>query len=93
MGKELGYIINHVFLPPQLPHKDDNGVEETRALIEMVLAAAKLFQAHLPEKERSELVPCIKMIGNMLELKDESGKLRSQKVEKALRNMSDGGTN
>lgn len=92
MSTELDYIINHVFLPPKLPHKDDNGVEETNALIEMVLAATNLLQDHLPEQERSEWIPCMKMMRNMLELKNKSGHLIAKKLQTALRKMVDGGT-
>lgn len=92
MDEELDYIINHVFLPPKLPHQDDSSVENTNALIEMVLAATELLQDHLPEQEHSEWIPCIKMMRNMLELKDECGKLIAEKVETALKEMSHGGT-
>lgn len=91
MGKELDYIIHHVFLPPKLPQKDDSGVEKTNALIEMVLAATSLLQDHLPEQERSEWNPCMKMMRNMLELKNQSGHLIAKKLKRALRNMADGG--
>ena len=93
MGKELNYIINHVFLPPHLPQEDDSGVEESNSLIEMVLAASKLLQDHSSEREHSEWIPCIKMICNMLELKDKSGNLIAKKVKIALMNMLDGGMN
>ena len=93
MGKELDYIIHHVFLPPKLPQKDDSGVEETIALIELVLAAMRLLQDLLPEHERSEWNPCMKMMRNMLELKNQSGHLIAKKLKTALRNMVDGGMN
>ena len=93
MDKELDYIINHVFLPPKLPHKDDSSIEKTNALIETMLAATNLLQDHLPDQEHSEWIPCIKMMRNMLELKDKAGKLIAKKVEIALREMSHGGKN
>lgn len=91
MSEALDFIINHVFLPPCLPHEDDDGVEETNALIETVLAALELFQDHIPEQQRSEWIPCIKMIRNMRELRDKSGHLIAEKVEEALREMLNGG--
>ena len=92
MTKELNYIINHVFLPPKLPQKDDCDVSKTNALIDMMLEASEVFQDHIPKHERSEWVPCIKMIRSMRELKDRSGNLMPKNVETALRTMLDGGT-
>lgn len=93
MGEELNYIINHVFLPPHLPQKDDSGVKETNALIDMVLAASELLQNHIPEQEHSEWLPCIKMMRNMRKLKDKSGNIIAKKLKTALKEMLDGGTN
>ena len=91
MGKQLEYIINHVFLPPKLPHQDDSGVEETNALIKTVLATTNVFQNHLSEQERSGWISCMKMMRNMIELKDRSGHLMAEKLQLALREMSEGG--
>lgn len=93
MGKYWNYIINHVFLPPKLPQENDSGFEETAALIQIVRAASSLLQDHIPEQQQSEWVPCIKMMRSMLELRDDFGNLMAKKVETALREMLDGGTN
>lgn len=93
MTIELNYIINHVFLPPKLPQKDDSDVSKTNALIDMMLKASESFQDRIPKHERSEWVPCIKMIRNMRELKDRSGNLIPKNVATALREMLDRGTN
>lgn len=94
MGKELDYIIDHVFLPPKLPHKDDSGVEKTNALIELMLAATDVFlRDHISHLEHAEWIPCVKMMRNMLEFKNKSGRLVAQKVETALSEMSPGGMN
>jgi hypothetical protein len=93
MHKDLTYIINHVFLPPKLPQKNDSDNGKGTSLIEELLAALRLFQAYIPEQERSEWIPCIKMVGNMLELQDQFGGLVVDKVETRLRKLMDGGTN
>lgn len=93
MRKDLNFIINHVFLPPKLPQKDDSDDTKSASFIEELRAALRSLQAHIPEQERSEWIPCIKMIGNMLELRDHFGGLVAERVETTLRRMIDGGTN
>lgn len=93
MGKDLNYIINHVFLPSKLPQKDDSNATKGASLVKEVLLALRSFQDSIPEQERSEWIPCIKMVGNMLEIRDHFGGLVAKKVETTLRGMVDGGTN
>ena len=93
MCKALDYIINHVFLPPKLPQKDDSDVTKASSLVEELLAALESFQAHVPEQERLEWVHCIKMVRNMLQIRDHFGGLLAKDVETALREMVNGGTN
>ena len=93
MRKDLDYIINHVFLPPKLPQKDDSDARKSASLIDELLAALRSLQAHIPEQERSEWIPCIKMVGNMLELRDHLGGLVAEKVQTTLKKMMDRGEN
>ena len=93
MREDLNYIIDHVFLPLKLPQKDDDDATKGAALVKEVLKALQLLQAHIPTQERSEWIPCIKMVGNMLQTRDHFGELLVEKVETTLREMVDGGTN
>lgn len=93
MRKDLNYVINHVFLPPKLPQKDDSDARKSASLIDELLAALRSLQLHISEQERSEWTPCIKMVDNMLELRDPSGGLMAEKVQTTLREMIDRGTN
>ena len=93
MCKDLNYIINHVFLPPKLPQKDDSNAAKDSSLLEEVLTALKSFQAQIPEQERSEWIPCIKMVRNMLQIRGHFGGLVAEEVETTLMAMADGGTN
>ena len=93
MCKHLDYIINHVILPPKLPQKDDSDATKDSSLVEELLVALKSFQAHIPEQQRLEWIPCIKMVRNMLQIGDHFGGLVAEEVETTLRDMVDGGTN
>lgn len=79
--KGLSYIINLVFLPPKLPQKDDSDDIKSASLIEELRALLRSLQTHIPELGCSELIPCIKMINNMLELRDHVRGLVAAKVK------------
>lgn len=91
MPKDLKYIINHIFLPPKLPQKDDSSATNDASLAEAMLEALNLLQSHIPKQERSGWIPCTEMVANMLNLRDNLGGLVDKKVEKTLKGMVDGG--
>lgn len=99
MGKDnnIDYIIRHVFLPPKLPLEDDEDVEKGTFLIDAVLAALISFQHKhdLSEQQEEKCVEwsaCVKMLENMLELRNRRGaELEADKLEEKLRGMVDGG--
>ena len=93
MHSDLDYIINHVFLPPQLPHKDDTNASLSAHLIEKVIEAQRSFHDHVPEEQRSRWTSLTKMTTNLLELRDISGGLIPGKVETTLKEMVNGGIN
>ena len=93
MREHLNYATDHVFIPSKLPQEDDDSVTNGALLVEEVLTALKLFQAQIPVQERSEWTSCIKMVDNMLQIRDHFGSLMAEKVELMLMRMVDGGTN
>ena len=93
MHEDLNYIINHIFLPLKLPQEDDSDAKKDAAIIKELLVALRLFQAHMPEGQRSQWSPCINMISTMLKLRDHLGELMPKRVESALKRMMNGGMN
>lgn len=98
MGKDskIDYVIRHVFLPPKLPQADDEDVEKGTYLIEAVFAALVLFQqeyvSEQEKEERAEWSACIKMVENMLGLRNQyGGGLDADKLSEKLSGMIDGG--
>ena len=103
MGKDndIDYIITHVFLPPELPQKDDEDVGKRTCLIEAVLAALISFQHKndiSEQQEEEEKEKCVewsayvKMLETMLELRNQyEGGLEADKLGEKLRGMIDGG--
>lgn len=69
-AKELSYIINHVFLPPKLPQKDDSEYDKDFALGKQCEAALTIFRNLLPAQQHWKWAACTKMIRNLLVLRD-----------------------
>jgi hypothetical protein len=85
-------IITHVFLPPQLPQGDDSNSEQDFFLMEECRAALSSFRAHLPDQERWQWVAPIRMLSKMIELREPSGSMLSERVEMSLEGMEANGT-
>ena len=94
MSEHLTYIINHVFLPPELPHEDDSDPLKDIALVSTLLAAVKSFQEYSPPhpREHWKWLPCTKMLEDMLEMQDQFGGLDAKKLQQKLQTMSEKGS-
>jgi hypothetical protein len=88
---DLMYIFNHVFLPPELPQKDDNDFSNGLRLIEELQLALISFQGYLPDHQRPHWSPCVRMVSQMLEIRGQFGSLSTQALENCLNSMLDGG--
>jgi len=90
-SQSLHYIINHVFLPPKLPGKDDSDVKHESVLIEECEAVLRSFQAYISPNGHWRWAVCTRMLSKMLEIRDVSGDITSGKVEESLGAMIDRG--
>lgn len=88
----LMYLINHVFLPPKVPQKDDGDLATDRQLLKGCSAALKSYQNHdISSEERTKWATCSHMVDNMLETHDMSGDMSPKKIEARFREMTIGG--
>ncbi|CAG8973653.1 hypothetical protein HYALB_00002219 [Hymenoscyphus albidus] len=85
--QSLPYIINHVFLPPKLPQKDDNDFEQDSALVQECEAALTSFQTYLPAEERWRWAGCAKMLRKILEIRCPRGDMILERLETSLAEM------
>ena len=92
MDSNLPYIINHVFLPPKLPQKDDSSPSRDAALAETLLEGLKAFHDLLPTQQQPQWSPLIRMIYQVLSMRDSQGGMATECVGDALEAMIDGGT-
>jgi len=87
----LIYQINHVFLPPDLPQEDDKNESHEKALLETVCLGLKLFREYFPTNQRYKLDHCIRMVDNMICIRDRNGFLDPIILDDKIENLSDYG--
>lgn len=46
---EIDYIIHHVFLPPELPHRDNYSVEKEATLLKIVIQGLSAFKDRMQD--------------------------------------------
>jgi hypothetical protein len=85
------YLINHVFLPPKLPHQDDTNPVHEKTLLETVSTALQRFRSYFLPSERLELDRCIRMINALVYLRDGNGFLNLAVLDKELVGLSNTG--
>ena len=63
----LRYVLNHVFLPPKLPQKDDYNADHDAALCRFAYDASLEFATFLSQSQQGQWSIVIQMIKNLLE--------------------------
>ncbi|KAK2742649.1 hypothetical protein FQN55_007768 [Onygenales sp. PD_40] len=86
----LSYVIDHLFLPPKLPQKDDYTFENSKALIKACLRASKKFQSFLAPEVHPKWTTLVEMLQGMLDMRDSAGKLLSGNINHKLEKMAVG---
>lgn len=96
ISENLTYVINHVFLPPKLPQKEDDYIpEKDNAIGEHCKSAIASFRDYLPDqrsKSKLKWAVCDRMIRNLLELRDPVEGAVSDKLGKYIAEMKIHGT-
>lgn len=87
-------IINHVFLPPQLPQNGDSGmtISDDSALLRLVISALREFRCHV-NSTRLQAVDCAEKATIVFQsIRAESGSIDGQKLAEVLHSLdSDNG--
>ena len=60
----LLYILNHVFLPPKLPQKDDSGSNNDTSLCRFVCEAARKFTPQIQQNQMLGMLFCNTKVRN-----------------------------
>jgi hypothetical protein len=92
MDRELRYVIDHVFLPPQVhKQKDDLTVDRSNTLLSMFLESLKSYHASLPVATFPGWKACVDMIQTMYDLQGSSLTLDVKGLLAKFDALSDGG--
>jgi hypothetical protein len=69
----ITYLIHHMFLPPQLPHKDDFDLSHEKFMLETTLGGLSRFKQCLPPPQRQITDSVIAMIMSLQATNQTSG--------------------
>lgn len=91
--ESLKYSINHVFLPPKTPQKDDTNINEEHNLIGSLLNSTKKFAAQCPPTEARQLQAVARMLQRLLTVKSGlGGSEKKASMRQVISELSNGGT-
>ena len=86
--KDLLYILNHVFLPPELPQEDDTATECDVALCHWVYQASLEFTGFLSQPQKLRWPIVRKMLKTLLKTTQA---LNKDELTKSILLLEDGG--
>jgi hypothetical protein len=84
------YMIHHVFLPPQLPQKDDFAPELDDALVGLIVESLQEF--HSLQGDNYTVDSIISMARNFRTVHNEVGHITQARLEETLAELSNDGT-
>lgn len=88
--KKANYMINHIFLPPKLPQKDDFTSGLSRALGDMVLKSIQEFADIQGSNHAVHSV--LSMLSNFQTVHNESGHIHEVRLKETLAELCKDGT-
>jgi hypothetical protein len=90
--QSLLYIINHVFLPPKLPQKDDFNQSMEVDLLGMVLEALQKFLSFSVSQADADIInQTIGMMKTLVSVLDKTGALLETQLTQAMASLSQNG--
>ena len=91
--QSLMYLFHHVFLPPQLPQRDDSGGQHDAALLTVVADALEDFGSFGDHQHGIEIEHVRTTITRMLAVHDrhDNGHIVNDRLQATLRDVGDQG--
>ena len=88
--EDILYVVNHVFLPPKLPQKDDKDTNTDRDIVlcRLVSSASREFATFLPQPQQKRWSIVTEMLKNLL---DSTGPLDKDVLVTKISHLGDGG--
>ena len=86
------YMINHIFLPPQLPQGDDFNVEFETILLKTTISALLQFQDQITDDQDAVIDLVYVMLDNLRTVRDSSsGAVSEDNLKDILMNICEEG--
>lgn len=83
----IGYLVNHLFLPPRLPAVSDDSFEHDDVLLELVIHALEDFSSGLSQDERDTMQHVISALSHIAQMRDNEGGIDERRLLDNLKNL------
>lgn len=85
----IQYFVDHVFLPPKLPHRDDSHPQIEDALLQHVARQLQVFRDTVTSYVTGDMEPVLTMFKYLLGVHDAEGlAINEGKLREALKTLS-----
>lgn len=84
-------MIDHMFLPPKLPQKDDSSPDRERALVTITIDALEQFGDLVKEDQNGAVASVVSMVSAMRNTIDSDGTIDESKLFAVLNNLPEKG--
>lgn len=82
------YLINHIVLPPKLPHEDDSNIPHEQALLDMVTCALQDLRNCINDtKAKGDIDTAISAVSHLGRSRDSNGHVSELQLRKLLQNL------
>jgi hypothetical protein len=82
------YLINHIVLPPKLPHEDDSNISHEQALLDAVTCALQdLRNCTNDAKAKEDITTAINAVSYLDRSRDSNGHVSELQLRKLLQNL------
>ncbi|KAJ0418503.1 hypothetical protein BJY00DRAFT_314871 [Aspergillus carlsbadensis] len=85
------YLLNHVFLPPELPQEDDYDATHESILLDTAVDALHQFEALVSEHHRESVDPVTKMVVLLRSTRGSDGQVNELRLKHALATLNSSG--
>lgn len=82
------YLINHIVLPPKLPHEDDSNISHEQAVLDAVTCALQDLRNCTNDAEaEKDITTAINAVSNLGRSRDSNGHVSELQLRKLLQNL------
>lgn len=86
-AEQIGYLVNHLFLPPQLPAATNDSFERDSVLLGFVVQALKDFSPWIPQDQRETMQHVASGLSQFDQMRDEEGVIDEKNLLDNLKNL------